>query len=287
VRPANGALEQPMRRLTLFFLPLLIALCVTFTPHALAQGTLDQSQTATPNAVAILPTDFGVAFAQTFTAGRTGLLDSAALQVGASDPGTTGTLAIYAASGGEPIGTALATGTMQIPQTPTPDPTTFPFVTVFFSPGVNVTTGTQYAMVLSDVLGPAISDYGGAVVGTNPDGPYAGGEFLISVGGAAGPWIAAPPIDLDFETFVSTKTPQSVTFGQFNAVLTVAVKGCGSTTPSGSFGVNPGSSVPVLAVPCPGSVFSGWTGGPCAGTTINPCDIAPTQNLTITANFTP
>jgi hypothetical protein len=41
----------------------------------------------------------------------------------------------------------------------------------------------------------------------------------------------------------------------------------------------------VTAVPCTGSVFVGWSGGPCDKTTINPCSIpAGTQ---VTANFAP
>lgn len=64
----------------------------------------------------------------------------------------------------------------------------------------------------------------------------------------------------------------------------ISVTGCGTVTPN---------NVPVLAlenlsytaVPCAGSIFTGWTGGPCDKTTINPCSIPP--GVQTTANFAP
>src|SRR6185312_14112841 len=69
--------------------------------------------------------------------------------------------------------------------------------------------------------------------------------------------------------------------------LGIVTVGCGSTTPPTLTAVNQFQAIPVTAVPCPGSVFVGWTGGPCSGTRINPCDIAPTGLTTITATFAP
>jgi uncharacterized repeat protein (TIGR01451 family) len=69
--------------------------------------------------------------------------------------------------------------------------------------------------------------------------------------------------------------------------LGIVTQGCGSLSPSSLTSVNPLQAIPVTALPCPGSVFVGWTGGPCNGTRINPCDIAPTGITTITATFAP
>jgi len=47
------------------------------------------------------------------------------------------------------------------------------------------------------------------------------------------------------------------------------------------------ATTPVTAVPCPGSVFVGWTGGPCNGTRLNTCDVAAIGTTIITATFAP
>jgi hypothetical protein len=68
-------------------------------------------------------------------------------------------------------------------------------------------------------------------------------------------------------------------------VQTIATSGCGTVTPN---------NVPALAlqnisytaVPCSGSVFVGWSGGPCDKTAINPCSI-PTGPGQVTATFSP
>jgi hypothetical protein len=44
-------------------------------------------------------------------------------------------------------------------------------------------------------------------------------------------------------------------------------------------------NVSITAVPCPGSVFVGWSGGPCDKTTINPCSIP--AGIQVTAHFSP
>jgi YVTN family beta-propeller protein len=67
-------------------------------------------------------------------------------------------------------------------------------------------------------------------------------------------------------------------------LLTIPVTGCGSTTPS-NYPVLALQNVSVTAVPCAGSVFVGWTGGPCDKTTINPCSIP--AGTPVTANFAP
>jgi hypothetical protein len=46
----------------------------------------------------------------------------------------------------------------------------------------------------------------------------------------------------------------------------------------------PGSSVELNAAAAPGSVFAGWSGGPCTDT--GPCSFQIFQNTTVTATFT-
>jgi hypothetical protein len=82
-------------------------------------------------------------------------------------------------------------------------------------------------------------------------------------------------------------TPPPVVIVNPPVPLGITITGCGSITPSSLTYVNPGQAIPVTAVPCPGSVFVGWMGGPCSGTRINPCDIAPTGTTLITATFAP
>src|SRR5579883_3120959 len=70
--------------------------------------------------------------------------------------------------------------------------------------------------------------------------------------------------------------------------LSIGVSGCGTTTPRALPGVFEFGAVSVVtALPCAGHVFLGWTGGPCAGTTTNPCAIPDATPGPITANFSP
>jgi hypothetical protein len=57
--------------------------------------------------------------------------------------------------------------------------------------------------------------------------------------------------------------------------LGIAIKGCGSSTPSAATTV-----VNLLQA-------IRWTGRPCSGTCLSPCDIAPTGTSTIIATFAP
>ncbi|HLZ69822.1 MAG TPA: Ig-like domain-containing protein [Dehalococcoidia bacterium] len=71
--------------------------------------------------------------------------------------------------------------------------------------------------------------------------------------------------------------------------VSVTVQGCGNVTPPGGGGPHLfGDTVTLQAVPCAGSSFVGWAGGPCSGTAINPCAVVvPPSNLAITAIFRP
>ncbi|HLZ69563.1 MAG TPA: Ig-like domain-containing protein [Dehalococcoidia bacterium] len=71
--------------------------------------------------------------------------------------------------------------------------------------------------------------------------------------------------------------------------ISVNIQGCGSVTPADGGGLHLfGDTVTLQAVPCAGSSFAGWQGGPCDGTAINPCAVVmPPNNLVITASFRP
>jgi hypothetical protein len=270
------------RRLVPLALIPVLALCALLSPRALAQGTLDQSVTTTPiGAVPLLqgpPAEFG----QTFTAGITGTLDSANLQVFSPTAGTTATVSIYATASGQPSGTALASGTL----TATATVPLGQMTTVTFAPAPQVTAGQVYALV----IGPVLTPPAGAVFWATPTTSiYAGGTAFVLPSGTLTPYLPQP-FDFDFQTFVTppaaAPAPVIITTN-LPVTLGVAIAGCGSLTPSVATMVNVLQAIPVTAVPCSGSVFVGWTGGPCSGTKINPCDIAPSGTQTIIATFAP
>ncbi|GEM_PF-1099906 len=91
------------------------------------------------------------------------------------------------------------------------------------------------------------------------------------------------------QSAVLTLQPQALTLILSGFTLTLNASGCGSVSPPSENGVHLfGDTMLLTAVPCAGSSFVGWQGGPCDGTTINPCGVAmPPNNLTITAVFQP
>jgi hypothetical protein len=86
---------------------------------------------------------------------------------------------------------------------------------------------------------------------------------------------------------LSLPSPFAMVNTQFAVTLGIATKGCGSTTPPPATVVNLFQAIPIAVAPCPGSTFIGWTNGPCTGTQMTPCDIAPDGLTTITATFAP
>jgi hypothetical protein len=280
-----------MRRLALLAALPLLALTVLLTPHALAQDMLDQSVTTPPTGqAAIVQVAPAFVYGQTFTAGSSGLLAAATLALSASSAGTTASVGLYATTGAGPnavpTGAALATGVVTVQQT-TPPTSAAQFTTVTFASPAAVVAGQVYALVLGPVqtpLGSLLWSYAGG-------NPYLAGTALQSFTGVNGPYQPLPTIDFDFQTFVTPPTPAAapvVLVVTPTVSLGIAIKGCGSSTPSAATTVvNLFQAIPVTAVPCPGSVFVGWTGGPCNGTRLNPCDIAPTGTTIITATFAP
>jgi parallel beta helix pectate lyase-like protein/List-Bact-rpt repeat protein len=94
---------------------------------------------------------------------------------------------------------------------------------------------------------------------------------------------------------LSNTTTVSAAFGPAPVAVTVVRAGVGSGTvtsaPAGitcgttcSATFSSGSSMVLTATPAGGSVFSGWSGGGCAGT--GTCTVTPTSATTVTATFT-
>jgi hypothetical protein len=174
-------------------------------PSASATGTLDQSQTATSGLEVTVAASEWVA--QTFTAGITGNLDQVDLflfRVGS--PGDL-TVQIQRVSGGVPSGSVLASTT--VAQATVSD--SFTWVSAQFSPPAQVTSGTQYAIVLSapSAAGFPVNLYGWNFVFGNP---YPGGRVVISsTGGSSWGDFASVFDDADtaFKTYV-TPLPTSL-----------------------------------------------------------------------------
>lgn len=272
-----------MRRLALV-LTMLIACAAVFIPRTLAQGTLDQSNTAPQTSSAAIFQNTPTVLAQSFTAGISGSLDSVALALSASSPGATATVGVYATTGAVP--NAMPTGAVTVQPT-TPPTGAAQYTTVTFAAPAPVVAGQVYALVLGPVLTPALGGIFGIV---SISDPYAGGNFAFSPSGSGGPFNPLPTFDADFQTFVTPPVPAPapvISVTNPPVTLGITIKGHGSLTPPAFTLVNQLQAIPVRAVPDPGSVFVGWTAGPCNGTAINPCDIAPTGSTTITATFAP
>ena len=167
---------------------------------AAGAGTLDQSQPVSGNGLAFVSGN--ISTAQTFTSGLTGRLDQVDLAV--SRPGAPVTvpltIQIRTASGGVPSATVLATTNLPSASIPMASPPGF--LSVAFAPSVPVTTGVQYAIVLSSGDCGFLNCFHWAFPpGTNS---YAAGAGLQSLSG--GPWGASGFLtnsDLAFKTYVA------------------------------------------------------------------------------------
>jgi hypothetical protein len=173
---------------------------------AAAQGTLDQSFTST--------SDTGVAFyqaiqlAQTFTAGRTGILPevdlSLELEVGGNPPPLTVEIETVDANH-QPSGTVLASAT--IPASAVV-PGVFRWTPAVFSAPAFVVAGTQYAIVLSnpDNTTPEGGKIFVAQYGANT---YSGGYALDSMDSGATWSDFQKGFALSFKTYVESE-PTSI-----------------------------------------------------------------------------
>jgi hypothetical protein len=166
-----------------------IVLALSLPGSALALGTLDQSQTEHEVTDALFSLTVVRPFGQTFTAGRTGLLDTVALLPPASYEGAE--LQIRAVEDGLPTGTVLASQAFTSSETET-------LVATAFSAPAEVTEGTQYAIVVV----PAST--GIYQIAKSLGDAYAGGS-AVAVGTGGATW-SAQSNDMVFETYVTAGT---------------------------------------------------------------------------------
>ena len=171
---------------------------VLVAPSASAGVSIDQRQeTQTElNGIALVGSQIG---AQTFTAGRNGVLDQVDLLL--NRYGTPGSLTveIHTTQAGVPTTRVLASGAaLDTSLDGVPD--TFQWVSAALRPTLVVRKGIQYAIVLRDAGGAVFpSDY---FVWADANGdPYAGGAGLSSVDGGA-TWYPAPGEDFAFRTYL-------------------------------------------------------------------------------------
>jgi hypothetical protein len=214
--PTDRARGDVLLRHSLLVLFVLLLGALLLMPRALAQGTLDQSNTHATIGASRVDSGQTAVYGQTFTAGATGLLDSAAFDVFAGAAGTQITVSFYATTGSLPnalpFGAPLATATLTVQATIAPVGTA-QWSTVSFSPAASVVAGQVYALT----LGPITSQVFVAWFGGNP-GTYVPGAFISSPTGIAGTFAANAAVDFDFETFVTPLSSQSFSNSGFSPV---------------------------------------------------------------------
>lgn len=204
---SRGGVDWRRWRLV-FVAPLVLVLCVFVAPGvARASGTLDQSQLDHSQGFEEICGNCGYGSgAQTFTAGLTGKLDHVELYVGKTlNPVPTDPLIVEITdtSGGGPDSNVLASASVPPASVPTAG-----WLEVDFASPAQVTSGTQYAIVLY-TLDPGPGNY---AWGLSPEtNPYSGGEFLInntSLPPVPPGWFAIESGNTDaaFETYVETVT---------------------------------------------------------------------------------
>jgi hypothetical protein len=208
-----------------------LATSLILPAHASATTQLDQQTfvdtSRTPPG--FLPTS-SQSFGQVFTAGITGSLTSASVLLGTLDDLFPPSFAqkIYAVD----PGTSLPTGAALTSQAITPGPMTWTWIETPFSTPVNVTAGTQYALVIAstDPAHTAYWAYGLA---------YSGGSGVL---GASGTWIEITGFnagDMAFRTYVTTgsptPTPANLAAGPVPVMQQVGISGtntCADVTDS-------------------------------------------------------
>jgi hypothetical protein len=186
----------------------LISAAVLVT-SAEATGTLDQSQPSFGPSFFSIGNCGSASLAQTFTDGISGSLDQIDIGVwrDASNAAAPLELEVYAAPGGIPSGTALASATVATSNFVT-NPVSATFIHVPLDPPVAVTAGVQYAIVLLSTNLPCFAGYWWLYVEGNP---YSGGGALVRFGSDAWQSLGTAGQDFAFQTYVS---PLPVSIGQ-------------------------------------------------------------------------
>lgn len=216
------------RRAAAAIVPLLL---LAVPMAAQAGGTLDQQSTTFGNARALIGTHENgqdVIHAQTFRAGASGSLDQVDLPVRVvGNPGVSLTVEIRSLDGGglpsAVLGSAvvsqaslpLCNTTACVEESVLGDYTTFTFTPVPLTTPATVTSGTDYAIVLS-ATGANLDIYGDMIdrtanryewAGTTDQSAYAAGDGLSYLGGVG--WVPSNA-DKAFKTYVTPGYSASV-----------------------------------------------------------------------------
>lgn len=167
--------------------------------QVLAATELDQEASVDTGVVG-LTLDSSVDLGQVFTAGISGSLTSAAVNLYTLSGTPSLSQHVYAV---DPF-TSVPTGAALASQTITPGPSAWTWIETTFSSPISVTVGTQYALVVtsSDVTTQARWARGFS---------YPGGSSVL---GASGTWIVITGSnagDFAFRTYVTTEDPSSPT----------------------------------------------------------------------------
>jgi hypothetical protein len=162
-------------------------------PATALAGTLDQQQTDDGSALYTMGTAQNDA--QTFTAGVSGAVDQVDLDVRQISTLVPLTVQIRNVSAGAPGTTVLAGGSI-----PSTGAAPLAFVPIHFATPAPVAAGTQYAIVAFAADTQGAWSWGHSVAAD----PYAGGSPFRNIGAPppTGSWVAAPPGDLAFKTYV-------------------------------------------------------------------------------------
>jgi hypothetical protein len=165
---------------------------------AQGQQVPDQQQ---PSATDFLVVAQGLSRAQTFTAGRTGILDRADLSIFRDAAAVAPlTVEIRTTINGAPGSTVLASATL----TPAQVPASPAFTPILLHPGAPVVAGTQYAIVLySTASTPQVNGYNWSrAASTNA---YLAGQAFSSPATPPGEFIQLESPDHAFITYVSVE----------------------------------------------------------------------------------
>jgi len=232
-------------------------------PAQAVTDSVDQSQTV------------GISFqrlelmAQTFTAGTTGQVDRVSLLSDSSYAFVRLTVQIQSVTtGGAPSGTVLGSTTYA---------GTLPFRTFSdftFNPGVSVTTGTKYAIVVSRTVG-IFNWYNSWQANL-----YLGGQLYVGCFGCTWFTGAGYGLDFAFKTWVAVNTNHAPALAADNAA--VSVNEGTKPTNTGTFSDPDGDTVAIAA--SPGTVTQSGTSSGTWAWSQPAGDEAAVETITLTAN---
>jgi len=228
-----------------------------------AADQLDQSQPFFSGQQA-----FRTPMAQTFTAGGTGAVDRVSLMTSTSSGATAITVQLQTVAGGKPSGTVLGTASFTGSV-----PCCHQWHDFTFNPAVQVSSGTQYAIVVRPT--GTLTWY--ANFGHDD---YAAGQLWLSSGSS---WMGGASFGYDFcfQTYLTSGATNHPPVVAANATTVTGSEGSPVST-SGTFSDPDGDAVTLSA--STGSIAkSGTSSGTWAWSVAAP-EEAPAQTVTITAD---